>query len=92
MRINGYAVPVKDIVTIGAAVFWLATLSFQVNSNAEDIDEQSDTAVRLSSLEQSEDTTKDDIQEIKVAQGKLVDEQVVQGKILVRILEKVSEN
>jgi len=84
MKINGHALPVKDIVTIGAAIFWLAGLSFQVNSNADEIEKQAETKERLARIEVTQDTTQDDVKEIK-------EEQKEQRTLLVKILEKVSE-
>ena len=84
MKINGYSVPIKEIVIIGSAVFWLATLSFQGNSNAEDIDKLSDTNERLARIEEKLEDAEEDVEEIK-------EEQKDQGIMLLRILEKVSE-
>ena len=68
IKINGYALPIKDIVTIGVAIFWLASLSFQVNANGEDIKEQSDTKERLVRIEERQESLKEDVKEIKEAQ------------------------
>ncbi len=83
-KINGYALPVKDIITIGAAVFWLAGLSFQVNANGDKIQEQAETKERLVRIEERVENTREDIREIKTEQEK-------QDAKLDKILEKVSE-
>ena len=91
LKINGYSLPVKDIITIGAAVFWLAGLSFQVSSNAEEIEEQSDTNERLVRIEEKQQAATEDIKEIKTEQkdqGKKLNENAI---TLAKILEKVSE-
>jgi hypothetical protein len=85
LKINGYALPIKDIITVGAAVFWLAGLSFQVNANGEKIEEQQDTKERLVRIEERQENFKEDIQEIKKEQEK-------QDGKLDKILEKVSED
>ena len=84
MKINGYALPVKDIIVIGSAIFWLAGLSFQVNSNAADIEKQSETKERLARMEVTQEATQEDIKEVK-------EEQKEQRTLLVKILEKVSD-
>jgi len=83
VKINGYTLPVKDILVIGSAIFWLSGLSFQVNSNAEDIKDQSDTKERLARIEVTQKATQEDIREVK-------EEQKEQRTLLVKILEKVS--
>ena len=91
IKINGYALPIKDIVTIGAAIFWLATLSFQVNANGDEIQKQAETKERLVRIEERQETTKEDVQEIK-AEQKEQGEQLDENSItLAKILEKVSE-
>jgi len=84
MKINGYALPIKDIVVIGSAVFWLAGLSFQVNGNAGEIEKQADTKERLARIEVTQESTREDVKEIK-------EEQKEQRTLLVKILEKVSD-
>ena len=91
MKINGYAIPMKDITPIVLATLWLGGLSWQVNSNADEIEKQVDTKERLVSIEVAQVATKEDIKEIKVEQKEQGKEQIAQGKILIRILEKVSE-
>ena len=85
MKINGWSIPLKDIITIGAAGMWLGILSVNVASNAEDIEKQSETKERLARIEVQQTASKEDIKEIK-------EEQKEQGKLLIKILEKVSED
>ena len=85
MKINGYSVPIKDLVIVITASFWLAGLSFQVSSNADEIEDQKDTKERLVSIEVTIENTKEDIKEIKKEQEKQSDK-------LDKILEKVSED
>jgi hypothetical protein len=85
LKINGYAVPVKEISYIVLVTAWLTGLSFQVDSNAEDIDKQEDTVERLARIEEKQEATKEEVKEIK-------EEQKDQGMLLVKILEKVSES
>ncbi len=63
---------------------WLAGLSFQVNSNAGEIEEQSETKERLARMEVTQEVTQEDVKEVK-------EEQKEQRTLLVKILEKVSE-
>ena len=91
LKINGHTLPIKDMVTISVAIFWLASLSFQVSSNAEEIEEQSDTNERLVRIEEKQQAATEDIKEIKTEQkdqGKKLNENAV---TLAKILEKVSE-
>jgi len=85
VKINGYPLPIKDILVIATGVFWLSGLSFQVNSNAEDIKDQEDTKERLARIEVTQKATQEDVREVK-------EEQKEQRTLLVKILEKVSEN
>ncbi len=91
MKINGYSIPLKDIITIGAGFMWLGALSWQVNANGDEIQEQSETKERLVRLEEREGTTKQDIRDIKAIQQAQAAEQIAQGKILAEILVKVSK-
>jgi len=68
IKINGYALPIKDMVTIGIAIFWMASLSFQVKANGDEIQKQSETKERLVRLEEQRETVADDISDIKSAQ------------------------
>ena len=92
MKINGYSIPVKDLVIIITASFWLSALSFQVSSNADEIEEQKDTKERLVGIERDIENTKDDIGEIQTEQKAQGKEQVIQGKILAQILEAVKKD
>jgi len=85
IKINGYALPIKDIVTIGIAIFWLATLSFQVDANGEDIAKQAETKERLVRIEERQVTFKEDIKEIKASQKETQD-------TLVKILLAVNKD
>jgi len=91
MKINGYSIPLKDIVLFGAAGMWLGALSLQVTANDDAIKEQSETKERLVRIEERQDTAREDIREIKTEQKTQGKEQIEQGKILAQILEKVSE-
>ena len=84
MKINGYTVPLREVSYIVIAAMWMAGLSFQTNSNAEDIEKLSPTNERLARIEAKQEATKEDVQEIK-------EEQKDQGIMLLKILEKVSE-
>jgi len=84
VKINGYTIPLREVSYIVIAAFWLAGLSFQVNSNAGEIEKQSNTAERLARIEVTAEATKEDIKEVKV-------EQKEQRTLLVKILEKVSD-
>ncbi len=85
MKINGYTIPLKEVSYIVIVTFWLAGLSFQSNSNAEDIEKLSPTNERLARIEVTADAAKEDIGEIK-------EEQKEQRTLLNKILEKVSGN
>ena len=91
LKINGYALPVKDIITIGAAIFWLATLSFQVNANGDEIQKQAETKERLVRIEERQETAKEDIGEIKTEQKEQGEQLDENSLTLAKILEKVSE-
>ena len=91
LKINGYALPVKDIITIGAAVFWLAGLSFQVNANGDEIQKQAETKERLVRIEEHEKSTEKDIGEIKAEQKEQGDKLDENSITLAKILDKVSE-
>ena len=82
VKINGYTVPLRDLIILITAVFWMAGLSFQVSSNADEIEEQQDTKERLVSIEVTLINTKENIDEIK-------EEQKEQSKMLDRILVEV---
>ena len=82
MKINGYSIPLRDLVIIITAVFWMAGLSFQVSSNADEIKEQVDTKERLVRIEVTLENTEENIDEIK-------EEQKEQSKMLDRILVEV---
>ena len=82
IKINGYALPIKDIVTIGAASFWLAALSFQVNANGDDIEKQANTKERLVRIEERQEQAKEIRNDIKQDQDK-------QDVKLDKILEQV---
>ena len=84
MKINGYPIPLKEILIIGGCGLWLGTLQFQVLANGEDIEKQSETKERLVRIEVTQESLKDTVEEIKV-------EQKEQDKKLDKILEKVSE-
>ncbi len=84
MKINGYTIPLREVSYIVVASMWLAGLSFQVNSNAGEIEKQSGTDVKLATIEEQVKGTKEDVKEIK-------EEQKDQRTLLVKILEKVSE-
>ncbi len=91
IKINGYALPIKDIITICIAVFWLAGLSFQVNANGDEIQKQAETKERLVRIEERQQVAREDIKEIKEEQkdqGIKLDENTI---TLAKILEKVSE-
>jgi len=85
VKINGYTIPLREVSYIVIAAMWLAGLSFQANSNAEDIEKLSPTNERLARIEEKQEATKEDVKEIK-------EEQKDQSMLLVKILEKVSEN
>jgi len=85
VKINGYTIPLREVSYIVIATFWLAGLSFQVNSNAGEIEKQSETKERLARMEVTQAATQDDVKEVK-------EEQKEQRTLLVKILEKVSEN
>ena len=82
MKINGYTVPLKELVLIGGAIFWLSGLSFQVGANTTEIKEQVDTKERLVRIEVTLENTEDNIDEIK-------EEQKEQSKMLDRIYAAV---
>jgi hypothetical protein len=84
LKINGHAIPWTGVTTVCIAIFWLAGLSFQVKANGDEIREQADTKERLAAIEEIEEATKEDVKEVK-------EEQKEQRKILVQILQKVSE-
>ena len=84
MKINGYTIPLKEVSYIVIVTFWLAGLSFQSNSNAEDIEKLSPTNERLARIEEKLEDAEEDVAEIK-------EEQKDQGIMLLKILEKVSE-
>ena len=84
MKINGYTIPLREVSYIVIATFWLAGLSFQTASNAEDIEKLSPTNERLARIEATNEATQDDVKEVK-------EEQKEQRTLLVKILEKVSE-
>jgi hypothetical protein len=84
MKINGYTLPLKDIIVIVTVGIWLGALSFQGTSNADDIEKLAETPERLARIETTQKAQKEDIQEIK-------EEQKEQKKLLLKILEKVSE-
>jgi len=84
MKINGYTIPLKEVTVIVIASMWLAGLSFQTSSNAEDIEKLSPTNVRLARIEEKLKDAEEDVAEIK-------EEQKDQSIILFKILEKVSE-
>jgi len=84
MKINGYAIPLREVAYIVIAAMWLGGLSLQVTSNAGEIEKQSDLDVRLARIEEKTEAAKEDIEEIK-------EEQKDQGMILIKILEQVSE-
>ena len=75
----------REVSYIVIAAMWLAGLSFQANSNAEDIEKLSPTNERLARIEVTQEATQDDVQEVK-------EEQKEQRTLLVKILEKVSES
>ncbi len=91
IKINGYALPVKDIVTVGAAIFWLATLSFQVNANGDEIQKQAETKERLVRIEERQEVAREDIKEIKEEQKDQGNKLDANALTLAKILEKVSE-
>jgi hypothetical protein len=82
IKINGYALPIKDIVTIGLAIFWMASLSFQVKANGDDIEKQASTKERLVRIEERQVVFKEDIKEIKDSQKETQDTLV---KILIAV-------
>jgi len=84
MKINGYTIPLREVSYIVIAAMWMAGLSFQSASNAEDIEKLSPTNERLARIEEKLEHAEEDVKEIK-------EEQKDQGRILARILEKVSE-
>jgi hypothetical protein len=84
IKITGSAFPIKDLITLGAAAFWLAALSFQVNANGDEIKKQAETKERLTAIEVTQKVQNEDTKEIK-------EEQKEQRKILVEILQKVSQ-
>jgi len=84
MKINGYTVSMREVSFIVIASMWLAGLSFQTSSNAEDIEKLSPTNERLARMEEKQEAAKEDREEIK---EELDDHQI----ILFKILEKVSE-
>jgi len=85
MKINGYTIPLREVSYIVIAAFWLAGLSFQGASNAEDIEKLSPTNERLARIEEKLEHAEEDVKEIK-------DEQKDQSMILLKILEKVSDS
>jgi len=91
LKINGYALPIKDIITIGAGVFWLATLSFQVNANGDEIQKQAETKERLVRIEERQEVAREDIKEIKEEQKEQGVKLDANAITLAKILDKVSE-
>ena len=91
IKINGYALPIKDIITIGAAVFWLAGLSFQVNANGDEIQKQAETKERLVRIEERQEVAREDIKEIKEEQKEQGIKLDANAVTLAKILQKVSE-
>ncbi len=92
IKINGYALPVKDIVTIGLAIFWMASLSFQVKANGDEIQKQSETKERIVRLEEQGKTVARDIAAIK-KDGKETKDAVIANKItLAEILVAVKKD
>jgi len=84
MKINGYSIPLREVSYIIVASMWLAGLSWQVNSNAADIENHPSNVERLARIEEKQESTKEDIKEIK-------EEQKDQSVVLFKILEKVSD-
>jgi len=84
LKINGHKISWSAIGTVLVAAMWLGGLSFQVLANSDDVKEQKETKERLAIIETTIPAMKEDISEIKV-------EQKEQGKLLLKILEKVSE-
>ena len=85
MKINGYAISLREVGYIVVAAMWLAGLSWQVNSNADEIENHPSNVERLARIEEKQEAAKEDIKEIK-------EEQKDQSVILFKILEKVSEH
>lgn len=84
LKINGHAIPWSAITGTCIAIFWLAGLSFQVKANGDEIKKQEETKERLVRIEEKQEHAKEDTKDLK-------DEQAEQRKLLVKILEKVSE-
>ena len=85
MKINGYAIPIREVSYIVIAAMWLAGLSWQVNSNADEINNHPSNVERLARIEEKQEAVKEDITEIKK-------EQKDQSIVLFKILEKVVEH
>lgn len=91
LKINGHQVSWAAISSTFIAIFWLAGLSFQVNANGDEIQEQAETKERLVRIEERQEAAKEDMAEVKAeqtAQGAKLTENAI---ILAKILEKVSE-
>jgi hypothetical protein len=68
LRINGHEIPWTGLTSVCVGIFWLAGLSFQVASNADEIDKQQETRERLVRIEERQESVKEDIKEIKESQ------------------------
>ena len=91
LKINGYSFSWSALTATVAAIFWLSGLSWQVNANGDEIQEQSETKERLVRLEEQRQTVARDIADIKSAQ-KETKEAVIENKItLAEILVAVKK-
>ncbi len=91
LKINGTSIPYTTITTILVAAMWMGGLSYKVNANGDEIQKQAETKERLVRIEERQESSKEDIGEIKTEQkeqGKQLDANSV---TLAKILEKVSE-
>ena len=82
MKINGLRIPLVLLVPSILGILWLGGLSYQVSANADDLDNQADTAERLVKVETTVEYIQKDVTEIK-------EEQKSQDVKLDKILERV---
>jgi len=85
LRINGTQISWSSIAIVVPAIFWLATLSFQVNANGDEIQKQAETKERLVRLEEQRENVADDISDIKATQ-KTTSEAVTANKLTLALI------
>ena len=73
LKVNGQSISWTLIVPSILGILWLGGLSYQVNANADDLDNQSDTTERLVKIETTLEYTKIQISEIDRKIDKILD-------------------